>query len=247
MEYNGEESCTCRRLVGYKRSSGQYSIPYVDEEYVNCGGCETQTTVREAFDAAYRSWPTQLWIAYRCPACGTTNHLEVRTNRIIEGYLDGAPAPCLIAARDIRISDMSVKRMNAGVVIKNLNLGWFVPVRVSVDSLGAALAASRSIIALNAPWLAHAQRVVATLELAFKHIGYLGITFAVVDEESNDVRAWLKENAPEELRGDFPGGAGSLFWLEDGTVVDCEIAGGNLTLVELLRRTRDRWEPKRPS
>jgi hypothetical protein len=79
------------------------------------------------------------------------------------------------------------------------------------------------------------------VESASKQLEPLNIAFAVVDEESCDVRAWLNEVAPETLRGDCPRGGGSLFWLEGGSVVDHEVAGGKLKVVEFLARTRDRW------
>ena len=114
-----------------------------------------------------------------------------------------------------------------------------------MESFDSALAAGRSIVVLNVPWSGYAVRATATLELASSNLESLGITFATADEESPDVRQWLNENARETLGGYDPRGAGSLFWLEHGSVVDLEVAGGNLTLYELLARTRNRWDASR--
>ena len=119
-----------------------------------------------------------------------------------------------------------------------------------MESLGVALAAGRAIVVLYVGWSIYPRRAIATLKSAIPQLEPLGITFAVIDEEASDVTAWLSEHGPEFLRGDVPQGWGSLFWLEGGFVVDFEFRGSNLTLYELLVRTRNRWtstEPAAPS
>ncbi|MFC1757149.1 hypothetical protein ACFL2H_00050 [Planctomycetota bacterium] len=109
-----------------------------------------------------------------------------------------------------------------------------------MEALHEALASHRAIIALNVPWSGYARKAKATIETASPKLKLLQITFVAVDEESADVRGWLNEHAPKLLTGDFARGAGSIFWLEEGRVVDFEVNGGNLTEQELLNRTRVR-------
>lgn len=110
-----------------------------------------------------------------------------------------------------------------------------------MEALQQALASHRAIIALNVPWSVYAGKATATLETASPKLKSLKATFVAVDEESADVRGWLNEHAPKLLTGDFARGAGSIFWLEEGRVVDFEVDGGNLTVLELINRTRVRW------
>lgn len=111
-----------------------------------------------------------------------------------------------------------------------------------MDSFEASIVAGRSIVVLTVPWSAHAQRATSILKTASEKLESLEITFAIADEESLNVRSWLKARLPDTLGGPNPKGAGSVLWLENGTLVDVEVAGGNLTLYELMVRTRDRWD-----
>ena len=114
--------------------------------------------------------------------------------------------------------------------------------RFGVDPLHEALASHRAIIALHVPWSVYARKATAAIDTASPKLKSLRITFVAVDEESPDVRDWLNEHAPELLTGDSARGAGSILWLEEGHVVDFEVDGGNLTLQELLNRTRVHWD-----
>ena len=116
-----------------------------------------------------------------------------------------------------------------------------------MESLGVALDARRAIVVLYVGWSIYPRRAVATLKSAIPQLEPLGITFAVIDEESPDVRAWLDEYGPEFLR-DCPRGAGTLLWLENGAMI--EVGNGSLTLNELVVRTRNWWastEPTQPT
>ena len=111
-----------------------------------------------------------------------------------------------------------------------------------MDALHDALALHRAIIVLNVPWSAYARKATSTLEKAAPKLKSLEITLATVDEEASDVRAWLNEHAPDSLGGEHARGAGSIIWVENGHIVDIEVGGGNLTLQELFKRTRVRWD-----
>lgn len=115
-------------------------------------------------------------------------------------------------------------------------------VNTFIGALDTALTSSRAIVTLNVPWSAYARKATATLEIAATKLKSLDIAFVVVDEESFDVRVWLNEHAPDLLGGKTARGAGSVLWVEKGVVVDIEVSGGNLTLQELLNRTRVRWD-----
>lgn len=103
--------------------------------------------------------------------------------------------------------------------------------------LAAALRTMRSIVVLDVPWSHNALRAVALLKTASSQLEPLGITTAVVNEESPEVRAWLRMVAPHSFDC-VPRGSGDFFWLERGSVIDIVLGGDRLTMEELLDRTR---------
>src|SRR4029450_11551187 len=102
-------------------------MPSVLDQYVGCNECMAEITVQHAFDTADASWPNQSWISFTCETCGCSNPLLVRDDAITEGYLDGAPGPCLVPTRQISIPGLIVRCDNNGILLKNLNLSWVVP------------------------------------------------------------------------------------------------------------------------
>jgi len=113
-----------------------------------------------------------------------------------------------------------------------------------MGTLASATAAGRSIVVLDVPWSCYSKTAVGILERAKDQLEQLGVTIAIVDEESADVRDWLNERKIESLGGMDARGAGSFIWLEKGDVVDLEVGGHGLSLHELLVRTRERWGAK---
>jgi hypothetical protein len=101
-------------------------MPSVLDQYVGCNECTAEFSVQDAFDAAFKSWPQQSWIAFHCSVCGTTNHLHVERDTVTEGYLDGAPAPCFIVKRIVHIARLYVSVQTATITMKNLNLKWVI-------------------------------------------------------------------------------------------------------------------------
>ena len=110
-----------------------------------------------------------------------------------------------------------------------------------MGTLDKAIVSRKALVALNVPWSSYALKATANLEAASPELTSLEIKLVVVDEESPDVLAWLHAQDSESFSGTFARGAGSLFWLEDGHVVDSVVDGGNLSFQELLDRTRLRW------
>jgi hypothetical protein len=100
--------------------------------------------------------------------------------------------------------------------------------------LSGALLARRTIVVTFVPWSMDPRRAIALLESASDQLELLGITTAVVSEESAEVVDWIRLVAPQ-----VPGGAGSLLWLKRGSVVDIEMVGGRLTTDQFLARTRN--------
>ncbi len=96
-------------------------------QYLDCTDCMGTTKVSEAYDIAFKSWPQQMWIAYRCPTCETVNHIALKSNTITQGYIDGAPGPCHIPTRNIDIPKLSVAATTDGIRIKTLNVSWNIP------------------------------------------------------------------------------------------------------------------------
>jgi hypothetical protein len=96
-------------------------------QYVGCNECTTECSVEEAFDSAFRSWPQQSWIAFHCKGCGAANQLQVVQDTVMEGYLDGSPAPVFRVKRIIHIDGFSVSLKDDRITLKNLNLRWSIP------------------------------------------------------------------------------------------------------------------------
>ena len=96
-------------------------------QYLDCTDCMGNTLLSDAFDIAFQSWPQQMWVAYKCQTCDTVNHLGLHRDTVTQGYLDGAPSPCLIPTRQLSIEKLSVAAKSDGITIKNLNLSWHIP------------------------------------------------------------------------------------------------------------------------
>ena len=95
-------------------------------QYLDCTDCTGTTLVSDAFDMAFKSWPQQMWIGYRCPACDAVNHLSLASNTVVQGYIDGAPGLCHHPTRTIQIPKLSVTATTDAIRIKTLNLTWSI-------------------------------------------------------------------------------------------------------------------------
>jgi hypothetical protein len=102
-------------------------MPSVHDQYVGCNECMAELTVRHAFENAYASWPNKSWIAFYCETCGCSNPLLVHNDGVTEGYLDGAPAPCLVPKRHVSLPGLTVRVDADGLRINTLTLSWVVP------------------------------------------------------------------------------------------------------------------------
>jgi hypothetical protein len=96
----------------------------ISDQYLGCSECAHKQTVRDALDGCFASWPQHYWIAFRCPNCGSTNHLEVREGSIAEGCLDGVPGPSMRFTRRLRLEDFHVRTSADSIDIRSLNLHW---------------------------------------------------------------------------------------------------------------------------
>jgi hypothetical protein len=96
-------------------------------QYVSCLECTHEPTIKTALDLAFKSWPNQSWIAFRCPICEEVNHLHIGNGFVAEGYLDGFPSPSFIQRKIIPIDDFRVGPKSNMLRIASLNLKWEVP------------------------------------------------------------------------------------------------------------------------
>jgi len=97
------------------------------DQYVGCNECQNEMTVKDALDLASKSWPQHRWIAFKCPVCGGWNQLSVTEGTVLEGWLDGAPAPCFVLKRRVNAGDLRVKIQSGGIELRALNLRWLIP------------------------------------------------------------------------------------------------------------------------
>lgn len=100
-----------------------------------CNHCTDEITVKNALDSAICCWPNQMWFIYRCSACDNTNNVAIASGEIQEGYLDGAPGPCFVTKRRVRLEDFKALTTDDGIRVKTLNLSWDLPKRSSHHNL----------------------------------------------------------------------------------------------------------------
>ena len=101
----------------------------VMSEYLMCNHCTDEITVKAALDSAICCWLNQMWFIYRCTVCNQTNHVAIASGEVQEGYLDGAPGPCFITKRRVRLEDFKASASDDGIRVKTLNLSWDIPKR----------------------------------------------------------------------------------------------------------------------
>ena len=86
VSQNIDNRCYLRRLM----------IKTVSKAKTKCSSCNSEVSVKQALDCAQKAWPERGWFLYLCPYCNEGNHMEVHDDLVIEGHLDGFPAPMFV-------------------------------------------------------------------------------------------------------------------------------------------------------
>ena len=98
-------------------------------ECLKCNYCTDEVAVKSALDSAVCCWPNKMWFIYRCGACDNMNHVAIKNGEVQEGTLDGAPGPCFITKRTVRIDDFKASATEDGIQVNAQNFSWDLPRR----------------------------------------------------------------------------------------------------------------------
>ena len=74
-----------------------------------CKVCDQTVTIQEFINSCEQSWMPQQWLSYTCPKCKKFNILEIKSELVRFGFIDGAPGPCFIPEFSQRIPGLEFK------------------------------------------------------------------------------------------------------------------------------------------
>lgn len=97
--------------------------------YVKCTNCSNKTSLQDMLNLASVSWPNKRWFMYVCPNCGEPHHIEVSSNHLIHGILDGAPGPTIREQTHFSVSGLSYSADSSGIRIEVGGSHWFIPAK----------------------------------------------------------------------------------------------------------------------
>ncbi len=113
---------------------------------------------------------------------------------------------------------------------------------LSTTSLDECLKAGRAVVALHVPWSIDAVRAAGRLgEIRDQLRSDLHVFAALLDEEDARTRDWLAAFKFPDLAAEYPRGAGSYLWLEDGFLVDYVLNPSQLSSDEIVAKTHRLW------
>ena len=72
-----------------------------------CHRCNCPVAVAEFIDSCTVAWLPQQWLLFRCPRCDEQAHVEIKSDVVRFGSLEGSPAPCFISEKAQRIPGLS--------------------------------------------------------------------------------------------------------------------------------------------
>ena len=61
-----------------------------------CKSCNQAVTISEFINSCDESWLPQQWFSYKCPRCQLSHTLEIKSEVVRFGIIDGGPGPCFI-------------------------------------------------------------------------------------------------------------------------------------------------------
>ena len=89
-------------------------------------------------------------------------------------------------------------------------------------------------------WSVYPRRTEGLIRSSLAKLSDFKPSFALLDEENQNVRAKLAEWFPGRFDADVPLGSGALIWIVAGVPVQCAI-GQYLTEYEILKASRILW------
>jgi len=79
---------------------------------LKCPNCQKFLDINHILENSSISWPNQDWIYFRCPFCYDYSHVEVVTDKISTGVLDGAPGPNFFTCSEQIVGNFDVNKTN---------------------------------------------------------------------------------------------------------------------------------------
>lgn len=89
-------------------------------------------------------------------------------------------------------------------------------------------------------WSVYPRRTEGLIRSSLAKLSDFKPSFALLDEESQNVRAKLAEWFPGRFNADVPLGSGAMVWIVAGVPVQC-VGGPYLTEYEILKASRSLW------
>ena len=80
-----------------------------------CHRCDHAVSVAEFIDSCTVAWLPQQWLLSRCSRCNEQAHVEIKSDVVRFGRLEGAPAPCFISEKSQRIPGLSFSVESDGI------------------------------------------------------------------------------------------------------------------------------------
>ena len=96
---------------------------------IRCRGCATPLSVAEVLEHSSASWPNQRWLWFQCPRCGSGSHVEVRSDRLAFGDLDGAPGPAFLPVATHAADGLRCRPTRGGLRISFHGQAITIPVK----------------------------------------------------------------------------------------------------------------------
>ena len=99
------------------------------EPHLRCVICTHEEPINKTLGACFKAWSQQRWLAYRCSACGSVNHLAIDDGVVTEGELTGFPGPQFEARCAVLVGDLEVLVREGAIDIRRGRSRWTVGVQ----------------------------------------------------------------------------------------------------------------------
>ena len=87
-----------------------------------CPNCFSETSIDTIMENSTFAWVAQHWIWFLCPECQQHSHIEIHSNLIKTGLLDGAPGPCFICCSQMEHPEFFVDTKNDKLICEYNNV-----------------------------------------------------------------------------------------------------------------------------
>jgi len=85
---------------------------------LKCPKCDNMLSVEQILGNCTISWPHKDWILLKCPLCNEFSHVEIVTDKLSTGVLDGAPGPSFFPCSEIFLNEFDVYKTSEFIECK---------------------------------------------------------------------------------------------------------------------------------